>query len=374
MFQNGDYIIFRYTGAKAKILADYLDGSFKVLLLHDNDEIIAFRDDIILQKDFKGIEKSAIEQEIGAKKLKVPSTEDLFYSKEELEKKKKEKLQHKAQEKTVKEEFPVEKPKAYYIPVFKETAAKNSGVWLAFAEQANDSFIIYIVNDTNISFGFEFELNLNGKIEQKLKQQISANNYFALAEFESAMLNDSPKISLKCPAFNLTEQLNLKYKKWISMHQEVPIIGISCRAQLMISSSRFSNLKTSAGDLSKYTKDQLKYSEKEAQITFNKQNKAEKLAHFNKEINLHAEVFIENYRSLNSGEIHERQKKELEKYLSEAIELCVVEVFIIHGLGEGVLRKTVEIYLSELKRKGQIKSYSNEYFPKYGFGATVVRL
>jgi len=374
MFQNGDFIRFRYTGAKAKILADYLDGSFKVLLLHDNDEIIAFRDDIVLEKNFKGIEKSAIEQEIGAKKLKVPSTEDLFYSKEELEKKKKEKLQHKAQEKTVKEQFPVEKAKDYFIPVFKETAAKNSGVWLSFAEQANDSFIIYIVNDTNISFSFEFELNLNGKIEQNLKQHISANNYFALAEFESAMLNDSPKISLKSPAFNLTEQLNLKYKKWISMLQEVPIIGISCRAQLMFSASRFSSLKTSAGDLSKYTKDQLNNSEKDAQNLFNKQNKAEKLAHFNKELDLHAEVLIENYRSLNSGEILERQKKEMEKYLSEAIELGAVEVFIIHGLGEGVLRKTVEIYLSELKRKGQIKSYSNEYFPKYGFGATVVRL
>jgi hypothetical protein len=173
-----------------------------------------------------------------------------------------------------------------------------------------DSFIIYIVNDTNISFSFEFELNLNGKIEQNLKQHISANNYFALAEFESAMLNDSPKISLKCPAFNLTEQLNLKYKKWISMLQEVPIIGISCRAQLMFSASRFSSLKTSAGDLSKYTKDQLNNSEKDAQNLFNKQNKAEKLAHFNKELDLHAEVLIENYRSLNSGEILERQKKQ----------------------------------------------------------------
>jgi DNA-nicking Smr family endonuclease len=375
MYQIGELIRFRYTGTRAKILADYLDGSYKVLLLPDNDEIIAFRDDIILEKDYRGIEKSAIEKEIGAQKLKTLSTEELFYSKEELEKRKKEKLQHKAQEKPVKEQFPVEKAKDYYIPVFKETASKNSGLWLAFAEQANDSFIIYIVNDSNISFSFEFELCLNGKVEQTLKQHIAACNYFAVSEFETEMLNDNAKISLSCPAYNLKEQLNLKFKKWISMQQDVPIIGINCRAQLMISASRFSNLKTApGGDLSKYTKEQLKNSEKEGQNLFIKQNKAEKLAHFKKELDLHAEVLIPNYRSLNSGEILERQKKEMENYLIEAIELGANEVFIIHGLGEGVLRKTVENYLSGLKKKKLIQSFSNEYFPKYGFGATVVRI
>lgn len=375
MYQIGELIRFRYTGTRAKILADYLDGSYKVLLLPDNDEIIAFRDDIILEKDYKGIEKSAIEKEIGAQKLKTLSTEELFYSKEELEKRKKEKLQHKTQEKPIKEQITADKPKDYFIPVFKETAAKDSGVWLAFAEQANDSFIIYIVNDSNFSFRFEFELYLNGKAEQTLKQHIAAYNYFAVAEFETEMLNDSAKISLNCPAYNLKDQLNLKFKKWITMQQDVPIIGINCRAQLMISVSRFSNLQTAqSGDLSKYTKEQLKNSEKEGQNLSIKQNKAEKLAHFKKELDLHAEVLIPNYRSLNAGEILERQKKEMENYLIEAIELGATEVFVIHGLGEGVLRKTVENYLSGLKKKKLIQSFSNEYFQKYGFGATIVRI
>jgi dsDNA-specific endonuclease/ATPase MutS2 len=46
----------------------------------------------------------------------------------------------------------------------------------------------------------------------------------------------------------------------------------------------------------------------------------------------------------------------------------------LQGLGEGVLRKTVENHLSGLKKKKLIQSFSNEYFQKYGFGATIVRI
>ena len=379
MYQNGDIIRFRYTGARAKILADYLDGSYKVLLLQDNDEIIAFRDDIISEKDFKGVEKSSVEKEIGEQKLKKLSTEELFYSKEELEKKKKENLKQvnilKTPPKSIQEQMPEEKSKAYYIPVFKETAPKNSGIWIAFAEQSEDSYIIYIVNDSNFSFNFEFLLNLNGNNEQVLKQHISAHSYFPIAEFEYAMLNDSPIIELNCVRLNLKEQLKLKYKKWISMQQEVPIIGINCRAHLMINNSRLSNIKsTGTEDIKKYTEKHLKNQQKEFSVDDINQNLLQKLANFNNELDLHAEVLLPNVNDLIPAEIHERQKAALEKYMHQAIQLGVPEVFIIHGLGEGKLRKTVENLLSELKKKGKINSFSNEYLEKYGFGATRIRI
>jgi hypothetical protein len=378
MFQTGDPIRFRYTGARARILTDYLDGSYKVLLLQDNEEIIAFRDDIIPEKDFKAVEKSAVEKEIGEQKLKKLSTEDLFYSKEELEKKRTEKLrqnnQVKLETKPLIESIPQNKSKEYHIPVFKETAPRNSGVWLAFADQGENSYIVYLVNDSNFSFNFEFSLNLEEKSVQHLKQHIDQYSYFALAEFDYAMLNDSPIIELNCPGLNLKEILRLKYKKWISMQQEVPLIGINCRAHLMFSTSRMSNIKPVGTDnLKKYTEAQLKSKPKDHQqlATY---NKVEQLANFDNELDLHAEVLIPNYKSLSSAEIHAQQKLAMEKYMLHAIELGVPELFIIHGLGEGVLRKTVETYLSELKRAGKIKTFSNEYISKYGFGATKVRV
>jgi dsDNA-specific endonuclease/ATPase MutS2 len=60
--------------------------------------------------------------------------------------------------------------------------------------------------------------------------------------------------------------------------------------------------------------------------------------------------------------------------MHEAVDLGVPEVYIIHGLGEGKLRNTVQTILSELKSLGKLKSFSNEYLEKYGFGATWVKI
>ena len=120
-----------------------------------------------------------------------------------------------------------------------------------------------------------------------------------------------------------------------------------------------SNIRPGGTDnLKKYTEAQLKSKPKDHQqlATY---NKVEQLANFDNELDLHAEVLIPNYKSLSSAEIHAQQKLALEKYMLHAIELGFPELFIIHGLGEGVLRKTVEAYLSELKRAGKIKTFSN---------------
>jgi len=63
----GDIICFRYTGQRAEILEDYLDGSYAVWFLDDNEESIAFHDDIVLEAYFTGIESSSQQKEIKKK-------------------------------------------------------------------------------------------------------------------------------------------------------------------------------------------------------------------------------------------------------------------------------------------------------------------
>lgn len=382
---TGDFIRFRYTGDRGQILSDFLDGSFKVLLISDREEIIAFRDDIVPERDFKGIEKSSIQKEMGEQKLKKLSTEELFYSKDELDKRKRESLKQglplskdnnvKKDQKTIHTDEKQEI--THYIPVFKETNPENSGVWLAFAQQGPDSYIIYLVNDSNYSLRFEFILNLHQQVVQSLKQTIGPQTYFPIGEFESDMLNNMPLIEFACPGMHLKEQLRLKHKKWMTMQAEVPILGIICRAQLLFSTDRMDKTQHNSPveDIQKYTHKQMTEQAKTdlAKQHYNKFD-IKRLAHFNPEIDLHAEVLLPNYKNLTPGEIFEMQKIALENFMQQAIELGVKEVFIIHGLGEGVLQKAVDEKLRNFKRLNKIKDFKNEYIQKYGFGATWVKI
>jgi len=382
--QPGDYIRFRYTATRGKILIDYLDGSYKVLLIADNDDSIAFHDDIVLEKDFKGIERSPMSKEKAAPKPKILSTEEMFYSKEELEKQKRESIQkgmptlnQAKKEQHAQKEITEDIDNEHYVPIFKETAPSDSGVWIAFAEQGAESYVIYLVNDSMYSLRFEFSLSLNQQKVQSLKQTIGPYQHFAIGEFDYAQLNDSPVIDFACPGMHLKEQFRIKYKKWIGMQALVPILGIECRCHLLFSSNRIAKLQQEGekGDIQHYTSEQIKEVAKKELVTrFYNKTDIKRLAHFKQEIDLHAEALLPNYKDLTAGEIFESQKLALENYMQQAIELGVKEVFVIHGLGEGKLQKAVEEHLRHLKRLDKLREFKNEYMQKYGFGATVVKI
>jgi hypothetical protein len=376
--QVNDFIRFRFTGEKGKILKDFLDGSFKVLLLKDNEDIIAFKEDILLEKDFKGIEKSQPLSEKGDKKIKKLSTEEMFFSKEELEQRNKKVLLGKVVKDlktTITPENQKDEDSFSYVSPFNLKAPQNSGVWLAFVPQSSVSYVVYLVNDSNYSIKFRFVYSNNQQTIVSLNQVISPYDYFPVADFHSNMLNESPIFELSCPTYHLSEQFKLKFKKWISMSVDLPVLGINCPGHLFFSSDRISkaSLNPSNMDLKTYTQSNLKKSSNETNSNENL-NEVQLAAEFSREIDLHAEKLISNLKDLSPLQIFQIQKSSLENYMRKAIELEIDEVFIIHGLGEGILRKAVELHLTSLRKEKLINEFKNEYHNGYGFGATRVRI
>lgn len=58
----------------------------------------------------------------------------------------------------------------------------------------------------------------------------------------------------------------------------------------------------------------------------------------------------------------------LERKIDESLVMGYENVTIIHGIGEGILKKEVHKFL---KSHPHIGDYVNEYHPLYGFGSTV---
>lgn len=371
MFEIGAKIRFKYTGMEAEIVEDHSDGSYTVWLIDDEDESIAFVDDILLSKDFKGIQQS--EQQKGLKKpLKGPSTEELFYSKDQLTARKIAALQPKHLQKSkssLKATTSNPSESAFIATEIFNSSPAQSGCYLVFHQTSPTNYTIYLVNDTLTSFGFEFKLLLKQQVVQGFNKIIPVNTFFPIGELLHEQFNDSPSIEFKCPRFNFTKQIKLKYRKFISTVKPVPLMGLSTYSFLLF--KQLNSYSKEQGSLQDYTNN---HQEEQAHIVepmtkLYRSFDLMDIASFEPELDLHAEKLVNDTSEFTARELYELQLQVLEHFVIKAVHLDLKEVFIIHGLGKGKLKQGVDDFL---RFHGDVKTYKNEFHEKYGFGATKV--
>lgn len=92
---------------------------------------------------------------------------------------------------------------------------------------------------------------------------------------------------------------------------------------------------------------------------------------FSYEFDLHAEKIISSLETKSKEEILSIQLHKAKEYLIEANELRIQRVYLIHGIGSGRLKSEIDTILSRLDF---VISFDNAYHPKYGKGATEVKL
>lgn len=89
------------------------------------------------------------------------------------------------------------------------------------------------------------------------------------------------------------------------------------------------------------------------------------------EIDLHIEQLTDAYDLMSNSEMLRLQLETFEKNLNSAIASGMDEITFIHGIGNGVLRKEIHKYLSQL---GNIKYFQDTQKSRFGYGATLVRI
>jgi hypothetical protein len=87
------------------------------------------------------------------------------------------------------------------------------------------------------------------------------------------------------------------------------------------------------------------------------------------ELDLHIERLIKNKRGLSNADMLQVQLDTLQHYLQLALLHRQDKMFIIHGIGKGVLKEEVH---KILRRTKHIASFNNSYHGLYGYGATEV--
>lgn len=364
----GDFIRFRYTGDRGKITGLHADGTFEVLLLDDDIEIVAWADDIVLESEFRGVEQSEEQKSSGKQKEpKQLSTEEQYFGVEEVKRRNLEELRNakppKAEEQPAEQEEQASSPKI--LKSLNEQPPQNSGLHLALWEQQREIYGIFLINDSLTSLSFSFELALNEEIVYQFNKEILPHDFFAIGEITRAQLNDRPRMQIRFPLLNLDKRIKLRITQMLRNKQEVPLMGVEAHYYLLAKDIRTIKKQNR---LKIYTEMWLNSIPDDRPYRVHIYD-VEERARFPQAIDLHLDRLTDNPDEVLEQDYLGFKMESLERYINNALRLGVPEVFVIHGVGKGFLKNEVHKFLA---KHPHVDRFINEFFKKYGFGATKV--
>jgi len=262
----------------------------------------------------------------------------------------------------------------------------DTGVSLAFdptlrADASAEKYDCLILNDTRFPILADFQRSVNGKQVTKKHLHLEPVVSVLIDSFPFDTLNEGIRIQLDVRPM-LTDgtgprhhkEIRLKPKAFFKSVAEAPLLGrpvhlfpifpVLATDQKDSGTNEQDNLRT-------YTREHIRPKKVRKNIRPYRLHEVEEFAHFEPELDLHIEKLVENASELSPKEILQEQMSHFERYLDQAIRLGVDRVFIIHGLGKGKLRQSIQ---ARLRRRSDIREFRNEYHPRYGYGATEVIL
>ncbi len=337
----GNIVRFIHTGTEGKIVDRTSDGMF-IVALEGGIEIPAFPDH--LERVDKNLDASSVKGKV------VPG---------------------KSQKKP--EEIPL--PKRQY------ELLKDEGILMAFvpfkkSDGTTQRYSVYLINATLYQATFDWGFILKGNSLKKLNGMVDSSGVTLLMEMQSDYLSDNPTIVLKTRQIStrgmtdwIKKEFKLKPKQFFQKSRMAPLLDRQAFVYKLVEPYE---IKEKTESLEAYTQK----NKKTKSIDRNKDlyrnwtgTDVKEFAQFPLEKDLHIEQLVEDYSKMNNSEIIQKQIQVFNTYLSEAIKLGVSKVFVIHGIGKGKLKNEIATILF---RTPEVKTFKNEYHPKYGNGATEI--
>ncbi|HRD81415.1 MAG TPA: Smr/MutS family protein [Saprospiraceae bacterium] len=266
---------------------------------------------------------------------------------------------------------------AAFIPAESQYAIlKSVGIQLAFDAESGGVFNMHLLNDTDREYIFHFQLITLHKKSPEIHGKLPAVSAVPVGNMLLDDLNDQPEIHIACSRITtgglepgMEKVLKIKAKQFFSKTLTAPILNRPVHLYKVFDRDESPAAATEQEDLKTYTR------RKAAPPTRTgprlRPHEVEELAHFVPEIDLHIEQLLPNAKKMSNGEIVKVQLAHFERFLDKALRVGAERVYIIHGVGKGKLR---DIIATRLMQMDFVKTFNNDYHPRYGFGATEVIL
>lgn len=250
----------------------------------------------------------------------------------------------------------------------------TTGVWLSFLpvfdkdvfdDDVVEKFKIYLINQTDDSLEFAYQIMFKGAPDFHLNNTIMPVSDFYLHDIPFEDLNDSPKFefdfSLTTPDKRKAEHFEASFKiKAKQLFQK-------------IEEMKLKNEPTFAFILFEKYPDKIEevipdYTNTHGRL-YNISQAKGKLEPPRSVVDLHIEKLTDNWKGLSNFEILTIQLTYFEKYYNLAIAHQQPNLIVIHGVGTGKLRNEIH---EILKTKKEVRTFANQYHNDFGFGATEI--
>ncbi|MDB5230281.1 MAG: mismatch repair protein [Chitinophagaceae bacterium] len=330
----------------------------KILVLHSNEEgeVIDIINDKMVMIEVRGVKFPAYMDQI-----------DFPYYKRFTEKKL----------------FPEKKvPKQYIDQVPKEkrvqvNAKETDGVWLTlipkfsmdeFGDEVVELFKLHLINRTLAAYSFEYKQGFFSEENFSLKNEINSFQDFYLHDIQFAELNDHPSFSFifsllkpeKNKADHYEYDFKLKPKQVFQQVEEMKQKNAPTINYLLFEKYP-DQIKSESLDLGRLTAKGYKI--------YDASKIKNNLPPARSVIDLHMEKLSDNWKSMSNLEILSMQLSEFEKWYELAIAHYQPSLIVIHGVGSGRLRDEIH---ELLKTRKEVKTFINQYDPRFGYGATEI--
>lgn len=253
---------------------------------------------------------------------------------------------------------------------------KSVGVQLAFDAESGGIFSMHLLNDTDREYIYHFQLITLHKKAPELHGKLPAVSAVSVGSMMLDDLNDQPEIHIACSRIttggletSMEKVLKIRAKQFFSKTLTAPILNRPVHLYKVFDREETAVASSTAEkeDLKTYTQRKAMPPARSGQRR--RPHEVEELAHFVPEIDLHIEQLLPNAKKMSNAEIIKIQISHFERFLDKAISVGAERVYIIHGVGKGRLRDNIATRLMQMEA---VKTFNNDYHPRYGFGATEV--
>ncbi|MBA3674674.1 MAG: Smr/MutS family protein [Chitinophagaceae bacterium] len=282
---------------------------------------------------------------------------------------------------TEKKLFEKKKEKKYIDDIKKEKANTkykvSDGVWLAFLpifdkdifdDDVVESFKLYLINQTEHPYIFNYHITFAGSPDFELKNQLFSFTDFYLHDVAFEQMNDAPKFVFEFSLVNADKKkaeyyeasLKLKAKQLFQKIEEIKL-----KNEPTFSYKLF---ETYPDKVVEEKHDFTPLSGAGYKI-YDASKVTQNLEPARSVIDLHIEKLSDDWKHLSNFEILTIQLKAFEKYFYLATAHCQPNLIVIHGVGSGKLKDEIH---EILKTKTEVKTFVNQYHPNFGYGATEI--